>query len=115
LEIPYFQAARFPTEREAGKVYFPIQQIIFAAKDACDLSAYRFRITEGWHVVVLGEQPPANLHQRIEALLTQGTLVNLQSTRPDVITWLQKRRGQAAKIAPWVEGHYDHPGKEQTT
>ncbi len=103
MEIPYYQAARFPTEQKAGEVYFPIQQIIFEEQNECDLSAYRFKITEGWHVVVLGEKPPASLHLRIEALLTTGELV---SVREDVLRYLQQRRAQATKIAPWVEGHY---------
>lgn len=107
MEIPYYQAARFATEAQAGVAYFPIQQIIFEAQDECDLSAYRFRIAEGWHVVVLGEKPPDVLHARIEALLTKGTLVSL-SNRPDVLAYLQNRRAQATRIAPWVEGHYDH-------
>ena len=113
MEIPYYQAARFPTQEKAGEVYFLLQKLIFEAKDKSDLSAYRFRITEGWHVVVLGQQPTAELHQRIEALLTQGTLVNLQNIRPDVLSWLQNRRVQAARIAPWVERHYRPSGEEQ--
>ena len=110
---PYCQAARFPTKEKAGEVYFLLQTLIFEAKDACDLSAYRFQITEGWHVVVLGEQPTPELHQHIEALLTQGTLVNLQNIRPDVLSHLQNRRVQAARIAPWVEGHYRPSEGEQ--
>ena len=113
MEIPYYQAARFPTKEKAGEVYFALEKLIFEAKDKSDLSAYRFRITEGWHVVVLGEQPTPELHQRIEALLTQGTLVNLQNIRPDVLSHLQNRRAQAARIAPWVEGHYRPSEEEQ--
>ena len=105
MEIPYYQSARFPTEEKAGAVYFPLQQIIFEEQNECDLSAYRFKITEGWHVVVLGEKPPEALHLRIEALLTNGELVSI---RDDVLHYLQQRRAQATQIAPWVEGHYDH-------
>jgi hypothetical protein len=57
--------------------------------------------------VVLGEQPPQILHVRIEAFLTQGTLVNLESTRPDVYAYLQNRRADAIQIAPWIEVHHD--------
>ncbi len=100
---PYYQAARFASKAKAGQVYTPLQEIIF--QEDCDLSAYRIRITEGWHVIVLGEKPSDQLHQRIEALLTNGTLVNLRS---DVLAYLQRRRARAEKIAPWVEVHYQH-------
>ncbi len=102
----YCQAARFANKKAAGAVYGTLQELIFAAQDDCDLSAYRLHITEGWHVVVVGEKPPDVINLRIEALLTQGTLVNLQSIRPDVVSHLQARRTQATRIAPWVEAHY---------
>ena len=101
---PYYQAARFANKAKAGQVYTPLQQIVF--EEDCDLSAYRLKITEGWHVVVLGERPNDQLHQRIEALLTNGTLVTL---RPDVLAYLQSRRAQATQIGPWVERHLDVP------
>ena len=104
MENPYYQAARFDTKAKAGGVYTPLQQIVF--DEDCDLSVYRLKITEGWHVVVLGERPNDALSQRIEALLTQGTLVTL---RPDVLGYLQSRRAQATQIAPWVERHLDVP------
>ena len=104
MENPYYQAARFMNKAKAGQVYTPLQQMVF--KEACDLSVYRLKITEGWHVVVLGERPNNQLRQRIEALLTNGTLVTL---RPDVLAYLQSRRAQATQIAPWVERHLDVP------
>ena len=102
--IPYYQAARFANKAKAGQVYTPLQAIIY--QERCDLSAYRLKITEGWHVVVVGEKPNDQLHLRIEALLTQGTLVTL---RPDVLDYLQSRRAQATQIGPWVERHLDVP------
>ena len=106
MEHPYYQAARFDNKAKAGGVYTPLQQMIFEEQEHCDLSAYRIKITEGWHVVVLGERPNDALSQRIEALLTNGTLVTL---RPDVLAYLQSRRAQATQIAPWVERHLDVP------
>ena len=106
MDHPYYQAARFPTKEKAGEVYNLLQKLIFEARDECDLSAYRIQITEGWHVVVLGERPPDALHVQIETFLTQGTLVSL-SNRPDVLQYLQHRRAQATMLAPWVEVHYD--------
>ena len=103
---PYYLAARFPNEKKAGAVYFPLQQMIFEARDDCDLSAYRFKLENVWHVVVLGEQPPNELHQRIEAELTNGVLVSL---RKEVLDYLQDRRAEASLLGPWVEGHYKNP------
>ena len=104
MENPYYQAARFMNKAKAGQVYTPLQQIVF--KEECDLSVYRFKIAEGWHVVVLGERPNNQLQQRIEALLTNGTIVTL---RPDVLDYLQSRRAQATQIGPWVERHLHVP------
>jgi len=101
---PFYLAARFANKAKAGQVYTPLQEIIFQAD--CDLSAYRFRITEGWHVIVLGEKPNDQLHQRMEALLTNGTLVTL---RPDILDYLQSRRAQASQIGSWVERHLNVP------
>ena len=109
MENPYYQAARFDNKAKAGGVYTPLQQMIFEEQEQCDLSAYRIKITEGWHVVVVGERPPESLHLRIETLLSHGTIVTL---RPDVLGYLQARRAQASHIAPWVEVHYDHPEEE---
>jgi hypothetical protein len=105
-EATYCLAARFPNEKKAGATYFPLQQMIFEAKNDCDLSVYRFKLENVWHVVVLGEQPPQELHQRIEAKLTAGTLVRL---RQDALDYLLERRARAIQLGPWVEGHYKNP------
>jgi hypothetical protein len=110
LDYPYYLAARFQSLEKAGETYFPIQQIIFEAKDECDLSAYRIRIEDVWHVVVLGEKPPDELHVRIEAELTNGVLVTI---REDALNYLQDRRAQAILLGPWVEAHYYHPEEEK--
>ncbi len=102
----YYLAARFPNKQKAGATYFPLQQMIFEARDECDLSVYRFKLNNVWHVVVVGEQPPQDLHQRIEAALTTGTLVSLSQ---DALDYLLDRRVQAIQLGPWVEGHYNKP------
>ena len=86
-------------------MYFPLQEMVFAAHDDCDLSVYRIRHEGVWLVVVLGEPPPDELHMRIEAKLTNGTLVTL---REDVLRFLQARRAQVSPLAPWVELHHTH-------
>jgi hypothetical protein len=105
---PYYQAARFPNQQKAGEVYFPLQQMIFEARELCDLSVYRFKFKgeHVWHVVVVGVKPPIALHERIEAALTRGVLVSLKK---DVLDYLSNRRIQASQIGPWVEVHYDNP------
>ncbi len=102
----YTQAARFANRTKAGEIYLQLQELIHEEQNKCDLSAYRFGIAEGWHVVVLGEKPSDTIHLRIEALLSHGTLTNLTSVRPDVIAYLQGRRSQASQLGPWVEFHY---------
>ena len=102
----YCQAARFASKAVSEAVYLPLQTLVFEEQNECELSVYRLKITEGWHVVVLGEIPPAAVQEQIEALLTQGTLVHLSHDRPDVVVYLQTRRAQATHLAPWVEGHY---------
>lgn len=101
---PYYLTARFSSKEQAGEVYFPVQKMIFEAKDDCDLSAYRLAVSGVWHVVVLGVKPPEELYLRIEAVLTRGVLVNL---RADVLRYLYGRRSDATQLGPWVEGHYD--------
>lgn len=109
MDTPYYQAARFPNKQIAGTVYFPLQQMIFEAKDECDLSAYRFKHEGVWCVVVLGEKPSSSLHVQIEAKLTSGVLVSL---RDDVLRYLRSRRAQASQLGSWVEGHY-HDSEEE--
>jgi len=105
----YCQAARFASKKAAGEAYLPIQALIFDERNNCDLSAYRIKLNEGWHVIVLGEQPADAINQRIELLLTKGVLVNLRAIRPDAFLFLLNRRAEANKIAPWVELHRETP------
>ncbi len=105
MDNPYYLAARFPNEKSAGDVYFPLQRMIFKAKDDCDLSVYRFKSKRIWYVVVIGEKPPDSLHVAIEGQLTNGTLVTLDA---DLLTYLMERRGEAIQLGPWVEVHYPH-------
>jgi hypothetical protein len=109
LDTPYYVAARFPNKQKAGDVYFPLQQYIFAVKDECDLSVYRFKHKGTWYVVVIGEKPPDSLHTVIEAKLTNGILTTVDA---DVLSYLMQRRSEAIQLGPWVEGHYQHEEDE---
>jgi hypothetical protein len=47
---PYCQSARFSSKAAAGAAYTPLQELVLAEETICDLSVYRLKITEGWHV-----------------------------------------------------------------
>ena len=103
---PYYLAARYPNKTPAGKAYNPIQTIIF--EEDCDLSAYRFfeQKERKWYVVVIGEEPSPQLHQRLATILfilTRGVRVTLES---ETLAALMDRRAQQTQIGPWVERHY---------
>lgn len=106
----YYQAARFPGLAIAGATYFRLQQMVYEAQEDVDLSVYRLKIADMWHVVVLGEKPPEELHIRIESELTNGTLVTL---RDDALRYLRERRARATLLGPWVERHYHLPKEEE--
>jgi hypothetical protein len=100
--IPNYQAARFPNKQVAGTVYDAVQELIYHDVE-CDLSAYRLKHKNTWHVVVIGEKPSNSLHVELEAQLTNGTLVTLDSY---LLYELLARRLEASQLGPWVEGHY---------
>ena len=111
-QTPYYLAARYPNKTPAGKAYNPIQAIIFA--EDCDLSAYRFfeQKERKWYVVVIGEEPSPQLHQRLETILitlTRGERVPLDFM---TLASLLMRRAQQTQIGPWVERHYHVPDQE---
>jgi HicA toxin of bacterial toxin-antitoxin, len=63
-DTQYYVAARYPSKQTAGKAYTSIERLIYEAD--CDLSAYRYfvRSERYWYVVIVGEVPPAPLHER---------------------------------------------------
>ena len=100
--IPYYLAARFKNKKAAGAVYIVVQELIYQDID-CDPSAYRIKLGNVWHVIVIGEKPTERLHVEIETQLTNGVLVTVDS---DTLLYLIRRRGQAGQLGPWIEGHY---------
>jgi hypothetical protein len=102
---PYCLAAKFPSERAAGRVYFQIQRLI-DSPDA-DLSAYRFQIQGVWHVAVVGDAPGKELADELEKWLSSGEAVELPG---DALEFLFRRRAEQIRHGPWVEGHY-RPGR----
>jgi hypothetical protein len=107
LEVPYYQAARFPNKRAAGAVYSVVQDILYRDVD-CDLSTFRLKHEGTWYVDVIGEKPLDSLHRAIEALLTNGVLGNLPE---NLLNYLQDRRAHATQLGSWVEGHYPEEGE----
>ena len=106
MERPYYQAARYPTKAAAGKAYTPIQQIIHA--EDCDLSAYRYLVPSErkWYVVIIGEQPTSQVHERLKTILTTLTRGESVTLDEDTVLVLLARRVQQTQKGSWVEGHY---------
>jgi hypothetical protein len=101
----YAQAARYADEPEAGEAYFQAEAAIFGTNH--ELSAYRLKLEEIWHVAVLGDTPPEDFDQTIQAILSTGEPTALP---PEILAYLNQRRLQARQLGSWVEGHY-RPGK----
>lgn len=102
---PYYQAARFPSERASGRAYARAQRTIFEAD--CDLSAFRLQLDRRWHVVVLGQIPPEALDRAVRQVLAAGESVSLSE---QVLNLLFERRLRSIKQGPWVERHF-RPGQ----
>ena len=85
----------------ALRAYARTQEIIFSAD--CDLSTYRIRYEDVPHVVVLGLTPPENIDRQIGQTLASGEPSQLPA---DILQTLDRRRRQANRLGPWVEGHY---------
>ena len=111
-QTPYYQASRYPNKQAAGKAYTPIEQIIH--DEECDLSAYRFLVPgeRKWYVVVIGEQPIPQLHERLKTILTSLTRGEPATLDADTLALLIARRLQQTQRGPWVEGHYPLPEDE---
>jgi hypothetical protein len=106
----YHQAARFTSEELAEVTYFGAQDVVFAHVGDVDLSAYRFQLNCVDHVMIVGEPPPADLHDELRSVLAAGEPAVVPE---DVLRMLNARRATATKAGPWVEGHY-RPGKRLT-
>ncbi len=103
-QTPYYLAARYAGERQAGRAYFEGQETILRAD--CDLSVFRFQLNRIWHVAVLGEKPPEDLEGKLKTILSRGAPTPLPS---EVLETLARRRESATEKGPWVERHY-RPG-----
>src|SRR5947209_3154208 len=74
---------------------------------------YSWQNQRKWYVVVIGEQPLPQVHQRIETILyslTRGEQVSLDS---EILAILLARRAQQSLLGPWVEHHYHVPDQQE--
>jgi hypothetical protein len=106
------QAARYPNKTAAGKAYSPLERIIH--EEECDLSAYRFFVPteKKWYVVVIGDRPNVQLHERLTTILTTLTRGEPATLDEGILLGLLARRAQQTQKGPWVEGHYHVPEDE---
>jgi hypothetical protein len=98
---PYLQAARFGDEPVSRRVYNRAQEALYATPES-GVSVYRLQLNRVWHVAALGELPPAELADQLDAIFAAGEPAELPG---EVITFLMQRRAQATRIGPWVERH----------
>ncbi len=108
-ETGYYQAARYPIERPAKQAYGAAQALVFS-QDGHGLSAYKFYLPDAPrkpNVTVLGEAPPAEVHEQITQILQDGTPLVIPE---NVLQVIFDRRAQAGQIQPYVEGHW-RPGR----
>jgi hypothetical protein len=100
----YLHAARFGGERPAGRAYVRAQEAIRTTE--CDLSTFRLRLNQVWHVAVLGQAPPETLDRSLRRILAWGEPTTLPD---DILQQLWERRAQAIKLGPWLERHEQPP------
>jgi hypothetical protein len=105
--VPYHRAARFAAEQPARDAYFASQGAVLGYKGQVDLSTYRVQIDAIYHVVVLGEEPPAELGAQIDAILAAGEGATVH---PTVLTRLAQRRREQSRHGPSIARHH-RPGK----
>ena len=101
----YYRAARFSGEQTAGKAYFQLQELIYGPE--CDISAYRFKIKDAFHVAIVGEHPGETLDRKLQGALGLGKPVSLDDR---TLEFLLRRRAQQSSQGPWVE-HHHRPGR----
>jgi hypothetical protein len=105
------RVARFSGESLAGAAYVDAQDAIYGSFEETELSAYRFKLNEVWHVAVYGLPPAEELRQQVEGILATGEATTL----PDrIVRTLRDRRAEATQTAPWLERHY-RPGRRWRT
>lgn len=111
--LPYYLAATFKTRKDAEQPYQRSQEIVLSPIYDLELSAFRFErkphdpqtppLPRPWLVVVLGEQPPKPIEQRLLEILGSGEMTTLEL---ETVVTLAQRRSEEIKKRPWTEKHY---------
>ncbi len=99
----YCIAARFPDEPTSNTAYETARDLIHT--EPCEISLYRTALMPAmdWYILVLGQQPPEPLRERIDYALASGEAVELPE---DVWAAFNARRLEQSGEGPWVERRY---------
>lgn len=97
----YLLMARFRRDAAAKRYYTEIQEAIRNAE--CDLSVYNLRLNGEPIIIVMGNEPSADLDERLRKALSTGSPTTLPQ---DVIVMLTERSIRERRKWPWTEGHY---------
>ncbi len=101
----YYRAARFTNESSAETPYLQLQDLVFSVDS--DLSVYRFRLGNVWHVAVVGDQPDESLGRQLQQILSPGKATELE---PETLDLLFQRRAETMIPGGWIERHH-RPGQ----
>src|SRR5690606_27416441 len=94
----YSKASRFEDEATSRAAYIQLQEMLLQSN--FDLSVYRMQLDRLWHVAVLGDTPPVEFDQTVQAVLSTGQAAELPT---EIILFLNQRRLQARSQGSWVE------------
>ncbi|MFN0072420.1 MAG: hypothetical protein ACKVVP_13130 [Chloroflexota bacterium] len=99
LELPpFWRAAHYPTERASRLVYVQSQYFLMTER-GLDLTVSRLLLDSGYHVAILGQQPPSPLDRAIGMLLESGTAARLS---PTLLGELWRYHQTQDSIRPWL-------------
>jgi hypothetical protein len=99
--LPYLRAARFPTEARSNRAYTRAQYALYHTPES-DVSVYRVRLDRDWFVAALGQLPPPDLDDQLDAIFATGEPASLPA---EVVAALRERRAHATRLGSWVERH----------
>ncbi|HLZ55444.1 MAG TPA: hypothetical protein VKR06_00740 [Ktedonosporobacter sp.] len=99
---PYYAACVFPTGQHAQEVFQTLRDLIYYEK-GCELSVYRFCHQRRWYVVVVGDQPEPDLHQRVQTVLHQHEGISTLLPTRLAMQLLRRRAYELQGGKTWVE------------
>lgn len=102
---PYVLSAAFRRPERAKAVYRQAEALLY--DQPVDLSAYNLELNGQPLVVVLGNPPPATVHDRLARLLATGQPIAVPE---EVLITLYRRSRDAWAKGPWQAYHH-RPGQ----